>query len=251
VDSNQLIISKLNKTFESTGQVLKNVSFSLEMGHRLAVIGPSGCGKSTLLRLLAGMETPDHEFLFHQEQGISNLKNLGKVSFVFQDANLLPWRNVQENVALPLELEKRAIAPQELEIAIGKVGLSDFKNHYPTQLSGGMKMRVALARALITNPDFILLDEPFGALDEFTREQMGHELMQLWQDKKPTTILITHNIEEALLLSDRVLVLADRPGMVRDCMEVHLPELRTPELKDSEIFWKMRQKLAQLLRHTH
>ena len=243
-----LQVSGLCKSFKISGPVLENINFEFPLGSRLAIIGPSGCGKSTLLRLLAGMENLEQPCLKISGQPISHLKDLGKISFVFQEANLLPWRNVEDNIALPLELEGLERVPKLISAAIEKVGLVNFNRHFPSQLSGGMKMRVALARALITNPDFIMLDEPFGALDEFTRDQMNSELLDLWQDRKPSTILITHNIEEALFLSDRVLVLSGKPGKVLEVLEVDLPQERSLELKEQEVFWKMRQKLSRLLR---
>ena len=248
MNNETLHIQGLSKFFHGTGTVLENINFDLPLGSRLAIIGPSGCGKSTLLRLFAGMEELEQNCLQFAGGNLSQLKDLGKVSFVFQEANLLPWRNVLANISLPLELEHSEFSPQLLQSALEKVGLSGFAQHYPSQLSGGMKMRVALARALITQPQFLLLDEPFGALDEFTRDQMGRVLLDLWQERKPTTILITHNIEEALFLSDRIVILSGHPGRVLDILDVELPQERSLEMKEEDQFWKMRQKLSKLLR---
>ncbi len=204
-----LSVKNLGVTFSDASGVvhaLHDLSFSLAPNEFVSLIGPSGSGKSTLLRVLAGLIPPTHgDFEVHQRQP--------KIGLVFQQANLMPWRRVIENVGLPLELqgipndqiESRA---QEL---IQLVGLEGFEQAYPRDLSGGMAQRVAIARSLMQDPDLLLLDEPFGSLDDLTRERMGDELLHIWQARRKTVLMVTHSISEAIYLSDRVLLLSPRP----------------------------------------
>jgi NitT/TauT family transport system ATP-binding protein len=193
----------------------------------LCVLGPSGSGKSTLLRLLAGLLEPSAgEILYPQNQQPS-------VGLVFQQANLMPWRDVWANISLPLELrgvEEKAIEVRTCEM-IELVGLQEFTHAWPATLSGGMAQRVAIARALIQDPDLLLLDEPFGALDAITRERMGGELLHIWELRRKTVVMVTHSISEALLLSDRVIVLTRRPGTVCLDMPNDLPRPRSEETR--------------------
>lgn len=223
---------------------LDDVTFDVHRGEFVCLIGPSGCGKSTLLRLVAGLIPPDNGEIRLERQVQQGPQS--EVGLVFQQPTLLPWRTVAANVALPLELAR---APSD-EIrersaaVLALVGLRDFAEEYPANLSGGMAQRVAIARALCQDPDVLLLDEPFGALDALTREHMAEELLRIWERSRRTMLMVTHNVEEAVLLSDRVVVLSPRPGHVTDIVTVDLPRPRAPELLTSEAL----QRVARTLR---
>ncbi len=195
----------VDKQFQSHA-VLKNVNLEIKPGEFLTILGPSGCGKSTLLRILSRLETPTRgEWLGPQN---SNLN----LSYVFQESELLPWRNVEENVLLPLELKKKNLDADHVHSVLTLVQLEKFKKLYPHQLSGGMKMRVSIARALITDPDLLLMDEPFSSLDETTRFEMQNQLIKLKKIKNKTIVFVTHSITEAVYLSDRIQVFSAREG---------------------------------------
>ncbi len=211
---------ELRKTFPdaqtgATMAALDGISLAAAEGEFLAIVGPSGGGKSTLLRLLAGLIAPDSGQVRLRGTPLTTPRR--EIGFVFQRANLMPWRTVQHNIALPLEAnhtpaaEARARADRMVHL----VGLGGFGNAYPRQLSGGMQQRVALARALIHDPQVLLLDEPFGALDALTRERMNGELLRIWNLRRPTVVMVTHSISEAVFLADRILVLSARPGRIR------------------------------------
>jgi len=207
--------------------VLSAVSLRIDAGEFLAILGPSGCGKSTLLRMIARLSEPDGGSILF-EPDIARFQT----SFVFQDAHLLPWRTVLDNAALPLELmgvereERYARARRELE----QIGLGDAQDRYPAQLSGGMRMRVSLARALVTQPRLLLLDEPFAALDEITRYKLDGQLRDLWRERGITVIFVTHSISEAAFLANRAVVLARRGGRIKLDRLLELPE-RNEELR--------------------
>ena len=220
-------------------EVLADISFGLEAQEFVAVLGPSGSGKSTLLRVLAGLLPPTSgSATFCSDLPI-------QVGLVFQQANLMPWRTVIENITLPLEL--RGVPVEEACTRarewVAQVGLEGFEEAWPRDLSGGMAQRVALARALIADPDLLLLDEPFGALDALTRERMGADLLALWQARRKTVLLVTHSISEALLLSDRVLVLTQRPGRICLDLAVSFPRPRVDELRYSPEFGLLARRL--------
>jgi len=239
-----LTVDHLSITFPSSDgapplDVLTDISFGLEAQEFVAVLGPSGSGKSTLLRVLAGLLPPTAG----SAEFCSDLPI--RVGLVFQQANLMPWRTVLENITLPLELQG---VPVEAACArarewVAQVGLQGFEDAWPRDLSGGMAQRVALARALIADPDLLLLDEPFGALDALTRERMGAELLALWQARRKTVLLVTHSISEALLLSDRVLVLTQRPGRICLDLPVPFPRPRTEELRYTPEFGALSRRL--------
>jgi NitT/TauT family transport system ATP-binding protein len=205
---------------------LDRVSLSVRSQEFVCVVGPSGCGKTTLLRLLSGLLMPTAGQVDFAGQPLVGPRR--RIGFVFQQANLMPWRNVLDNIALPLELEgsplqeRHARARELIEL----VGLQGFEAVYPRDLSGGMAQRVAIARALIHRPELLLLDEPFGSLDALTRERMASELMRIWSRHSVTVIMVTHSISEAVLLSDRVLVLGPRPGSLRLEVAIPLPRPR-------------------------
>lgn len=209
---------------------LDDVSFDVSRGEFVCLIGPSGCGKSTLLRIAAGLLQPTRgEILLEGKPQRAPQKRVG---LVFQQPTLLPWRSVQDNIALPLEME--GLPPRDIqtrtEDLLALVGLSGFEEEYPIHLSGGMAQRTAIARALAQNPEVLLLDEPFGALDALTRERMAAELLRIWERDQRTVLMVTHSVEEATLLSDRVVVLSARPGRVVNIVSVTLPRPRSPAL---------------------
>ncbi len=227
-------------------QALQGVNFHIAPQEFVCVIGPSGSGKSTLLRVIAGVLQPSRGEVNFSYEGEREVK----IGYVFQQANLMPWRTVIENITLPLELhpipseEARRKALELIEL----VGLEGFEQTWVQELSGGMAQRVAIARALIQDPDLLLLDEPFGALDALMREQMGAELLRIWQARRTTVLMVTHSISEALLLSDRVLVLSARPGSISCDFPVNLPRPRQEALRYTTEFARMSQQLrAEIL----
>jgi NitT/TauT family transport system ATP-binding protein len=226
---------------ETTGGLvaLQGVSFDLHDQEFACLLGPSGSGKSTLLRVVAGLLKPTSgEVLFPT-------KHRPQIGLVFQDANLMPWRTVIENIMLPLTLQNIPAeeARSRAQEWIDRIGLKGFEDSWPRDLSGGMAQRVAIARSLIQDPDLLLLDEPFGALDALTREKMGSELLNLWQEQRNTVLMVTHSIGEALLLSDRVLVFTPRPGRIGLDMPVELPRPRVEEMRYTSEFGKMARRL--------
>lgn len=227
---------------------LAQLSLTAQPREFVSVIGPSGCGKSTLLKLLAGLITPTTGRVLFDGRPLTRPDP--RISLVFQKANLMPWRTVLANVCLPLELrhtppaEARARALALIEL----VGLSGFEHVYPRDLSGGMEQRAALARALITQAEVLLLDEPFGALDALTRERMGTELLRIWEARRTTVVLVTHSLQEALRLSDRVVVLTPRPGQVQLTLSVPLPRPRGPEIEHSADFGALAAELRAAIR---
>ena len=209
-------ITHLNKYFEDL-KVLDDVSIDIKKGEFVSVIGVSGCGKSTMLRIIGGLETPSNgEVLVY---GKPVKKPSRKIGFVFQDHRLLPWLTVEQNIKLALDAKTKN-ANEIVEKYLHLVGLSKFIRAYPSQLSGGMAQRVAIARALANQPDILLLDEPFGALDAITRISMQQELQKIWKTEKITMILITHDISEAVFLGERVVVMSGRPGRIKDIVSV-------------------------------
>lgn len=221
----ELDIESVSHAFDIDGAVLPvldNVNLSIASGEFVALLGPSGCGKSTLLRLVAGLEKPRSGSLREDEVRISGPHPSRVV--VFQDPTLFPWRSVWDNVALGLEAQGILKAQRHrVDAVIELVGLSSFRNAYPHQLSGGMAQRVALARALVNDPKILVLDEPLGKLDSLTRIAMQAELVALWQRKGFTTLLVTHDVEEALVLANRVIVLSDRPARIKADIAVGRP----------------------------
>jgi NitT/TauT family transport system ATP-binding protein len=244
-----LTVKDLHITFaiENGGlQALQGVNFQVAPQEFVCVIGPSGSGKSTLLRVIAGVLQPSRGEVNFSYDGDREVK----IGYVFQQANLMPWRTVIENITLPLELHQISIedARQKGLELIDLVGLQGFEQTWVQELSGGMAQRVAIARALIQDPDLLLLDEPFGSLDALMREQMGAELLRIWQARRTTVLMVTHSISEALLLSDRVLVLSARPGRISGDFPVNLPRPRQEDLRYTPEFAHMSQKLrAEIL----
>lgn len=244
-----LQVRDLTVTFPAEGgglTALQGVSFDLDEQEFVCVLGPSGSGKSTLLRVLAGLLRPTRGEVHFARNGYGEKPRIG---LVFQQANLMPWRSVLQNITLPLELKNipddqaRTRAREWIEL----IGLQGFENAWPTELSGGMAQRVAIARALIQDPDLLLLDEPFGSLDALTRERMGDELLRLWQARRKTVLMVTHSISEALLLSDRVLVLTPRPGRISLDLKVELPRPRAEEMRYTCEFGELARQVRQAI----
>lgn len=237
-----LKVSNITKIFEFENQkltALKDVSFEVQKGEFFVLIGPSGCGKSTLLRVIAGLEKPTSGSLEWEENP--------KLGFVFQNFALFPYLTVSENIEFGLKMGRvnKKDRQKVVKELIEEVGLKDFEDKHPKELSGGMKQRVGIARALAINPNVLLLDEPFSSLDEFTAETLRALLLSLWQKRKITVIMITHLIREAIELSDRVAVLTPQPGSVEKILDVDLPR---PRNLRSEEFFKLEDKLKDLIK---
>jgi NitT/TauT family transport system ATP-binding protein len=223
--------------------VLDDISFRLKPGEFVALLGPSGCGKSTLLRLVAGLESPRSGTL--REDGEPIARPFPSRVVVFQDPTLFPWRNVWDNVALGLEAQGILKSKRHrVDAAIDLVGLSGFRKAYPHQLSGGMSQRVALARALVNDPKILILDEPLGKLDSLTRIAMQAELVSLWQRSGVTTLLVTHDVEEAVYLANRVIVFSDRPARIKADIAVDRPY---PRHRGDPVLAELRRKILGLL----
>ncbi len=208
-------------------QALSDIGFALRDGEVLSVVGPSGCGKSTLLRIMAGLDAPSRGRVLLGGEPVTRPRR--EIGVVFQQATLLPWRTVLDNVLLPAQMQRleRTRSVEQAHALLQLVGLSGFTDKYPFELSGGMQQRVAICRALVCDPRILLMDEPFGALDAMTREQMNVELMRIQAEQKKTVVFITHSIPEAVFLGDRVMVMTPRPGRVARIAEIELPKPRT------------------------
>ena len=245
-----LVADNLQMTFDTEDsplEALAEASFQIMPSEFVCLIGPSGCGKSTLLRILGGLVTPTQGRVFLDGQVLDQPQR--RVGFVFQHDNLMPWRTALRNVTLPLEMqgyEKPKASRMACEL-LELVGLDEFHNALPRDLSGGMKQRVALARALVHDPDVLLLDEPFGALDAMTRERMNSELLRIWAAKRKTVVMVTHSIDEAIFLADRVLTMSPRPGRVTGDVAIDLPRPRSMESLYSERFIYLMRQLRETL----
>ena len=240
------------KTFLVKGQesvALSGVDLEIPRGEFVSVIGPSGCGKSTLLRIFADLTDATSGTVIVDDVSPREARSQRRLGVVFQSPNLMPWRSVLRNVGLPLEIagaarEQRDQTSREL---LSLVGLDGFERHQPRQLSGGMQQRVSIARALSTEPDVLLMDEPFGALDEITRDRLNLELMSIWSRLRPTILFITHSIAEAVYLSNRVVVMAADPGRVVRIVDVDLPQPRSAEVRDDPRFHELQSEIRGLL----
>ena len=244
-----LELSGVMRRFPVDVQALDDVSISVAAGEFVSILGPSGCGKSTLLRIIAGLDRPTGGGIAMDGRGVNGSRR-ESIAYVFQEAHLLPWRNVLANVAIPLEFQGMPTT-QRLEAARGAiedVGLTDAITRYPAQLSGGMRMRVSLARALVTRPRLLLLDEPFAALDEINREYLDELLLRLWTQWGLTVIFVTHSVMEATFLSQRAIVLSKRPGRVVAEFQIDLPQPRTAELRTDERFARAMAGVHKALR---
>ncbi|MEM1040850.1 MAG: ABC transporter ATP-binding protein [Pseudomonadota bacterium] len=221
-----VVCSGLAKTFPSGVEALRPTDVSFAAGQTTALVGPSGCGKSTLLRMVAGLEEPSAGSVSIDGAPPAQMLRDARLAVAFQDPSLLPWRSVRKNIELALSLARRPVEEAQIDQLIQLVGLDGFADTRPGQLSGGMRQRAAIARALSTQPDLLLLDEPFGAVDELTRQQLVHDLPRLWEARGATTILVTHSVSEAVMLCDRILVLSARPGRIVADITVDIPRPR-------------------------
>jgi NitT/TauT family transport system ATP-binding protein len=229
---------------------LANLDLVVEQGRFVSILGPSGCGKSTLLRIVGGLIPPSSGTVTVNGKSPMEAQRHKEIGFVFQSAGLLPWRTVLQNVELPLEVNRAGNRRRREDSGalLELVGLSAFRDSYPHQLSGGMQQRVAIARALVFAPDMMLMDEPFGALDEITRDAMRYELLRIWEHATKTVLFVTHSITEAIILSDTVVVMATHPGRIREIVPIDLPRPRDEAMERSPRFQEYAGDLKSLLR---
>lgn len=235
-------------------EALRDISFTVPSQSVVSVVGPSGCGKTTLLKLVSRVFVPTTGSIQFEGAPISSANLAGRLSYVFQKPLLLPWRSALQNVLMPLEITVGSIGCHEVEratAALHLTGLKGFEESYPSQLSGGMQQRVSLARALVLEPEVLLMDEPFSALDEITRESLQGELLQIWQSAKTAALFITHNVEEAVLLSDQVIVLTNRPGQIASMIDIDLPRPRNIEIRRERRYAELTEEVRSALRHDH
>ncbi|MCP4753810.1 MAG: ABC transporter ATP-binding protein [Proteobacteria bacterium] len=241
----------LGKTFDTPNgglSAIADLSFSVSPGEFLCIVGPSGCGKTTLLQLLGGLLPASRGRVLLADDPL--LEPHPDISIVFQKPNLMPWRTVLENILLPLKIDKVPYgeAKKRAREMLAKVGLEDFESAYPKALSGGMEQRVAVARAMVRHPRILLLDEPFGALDALTRERLNLELLRLWRNQNLTAIMVTHNIHEAVLLADRVLVLSPRPATLSSEFTIDLPRPRHQDVEFTPDFVDLAFKIRHAIK---
>ena len=238
---------------EHTVTALDNVSLSIQEGEFVSLIGPSGCGKTTLLRVIANLEQITSGVVRVNGLSARDARLARAYGYVFQAPALFPWRTVLANVCLPLEIhglakaKARAIALEQLE----RVGLTGFEGKYPWQLSGGMQQRVSIARALGFEPKLLMMDEPFGALDEITRDRLNEQLLRLWEREQRTIVFVTHSIPEAVFLSSRIVVMSPRPGRIVDVIESGLPPDRTLDIRDTPEFTEIAHRVRMALHDGH
>ena len=250
-------ISRMNKTFRAQDgtvvNALDDINLEVEQGEFVSLIGPSGCGKSTLLRVIADLIQPTSGTVLVNGKPAEQARKDRDYGFVFQSATLYDWRTVIKNVQLPLEIMKypKDERDRRAREMLDLVELSEFENKYPFQLSGGMQQRVSIARALAFQPGILLMDEPFGALDEMTRERMNNELLRIWANlKNMTVIFVTHSITEAVYLSSRVVVMTPRPGRISELIDIPLPRPRGSGTRDMDDYFRLSSRVRHALRGT-
>lgn len=248
-DDSVVRVRDVSKTYSNGTTALQNIYLDVAPHDFVSLVGPSGCGKSTLLRIIAGLGDATSGSVMVDGATPTSPEARRSLGYVFQDANLLPWQNVQDNVALPLSLggvgknKRREAAGEVLEL----VGLSDFKHAYPRELSGGMRMRVSIARALVTRPRLILMDEPFGALDEITRQRLNQELLSIKKQTGATVIFVTHNVFEAVYLSKRIAIMSAQPGRIIHTTQIDTDDERTPDFRGTDVFSRTVVEVTEVL----
>ena len=245
----KLSMSGISKTYgigSSAVAALDNISIDIEESDFVSVVGPSGCGKTTLLWIIAGLQGATQGNLFLDDQALDGPNP--HIGMMFQEANLLPWKNIRQNVELPFEIRKQSIPQERIAMLLERVGLSEFSESMPRELSGGMQQRAAIVRALAPDPDVLLMDEPFGALDAFTRDEMNMLIEEIWMETGKTVVLITHSIEEAVFLSNKVHVLSARPGRLERTVDVPFERKRTFDLIRTQPFFEMVNEIKAVIR---
>jgi NitT/TauT family transport system ATP-binding protein len=245
-----ICIQNLKKIYPTKGGevcALQDVTFDVFRGEFITLVGPSGCGKTTLLKIISGLlGKTDGEMVFSSEEDFDPTRDVG---MVFQRPVLLKWRSIVDNILLPIDilrLDRGSYYPKAMKL-LELVGLKGFERNYPNELSGGMQQRAAISRALVHDPQLLLMDEPFGALDAFTREKMNLEILRIWQETRKTILFVTHGIQEAVFLADRVIVLSPRPARMIAAIEVNLPRPRTMEVKAEKEFGRLCLEIFKLL----
>jgi sulfonate transport system ATP-binding protein len=241
-EKNGLKIEHVSKSFQIDGtdvEVLRDIDVTIQDGEFVSIVGASGCGKSTLLKMIVGLETTEKGQILQGDRVVK--KTSVDVGMVFQEARLYPWNSVEKNIEFGItsdmsKEEKAELVQKQIEL----VGLKGFEKAFPRQLSGGMQQRASIARALVGNPKLLLLDEPFGALDAFTRINMQNEILRIWEHEKCTMVLVTHDIDEAIFLSDRIVILSERPGKIKEIIPVNLPR---PRDRSNNLFLEIRKKI--------
>jgi NitT/TauT family transport system ATP-binding protein len=252
VEANDITLNGISKIFTTRrGDVhaLDDVNLSIRRKEFVCLLGPSGCGKSTILTLIAGLAKPSVGYVTVDGRSVDAARRNHRIGLVFQDAVLLPWRTASENASLPLEVLKipRRERDDRIKAALALVGLTGFERRFPHELSGGMRQRLGIARALSFDPQVLLMDEPFGALDAITRDNMSIELLRIWEHRQKTVVFVTHSISEAVYLSDRVVVMTPRPGRIAGIVENLLPRPRPLHIRDSSEFIALSRQLRDLL----
>ncbi len=238
--------SKIYATKSGAVHALEDFSLDVHEGELVCILGPSGCGKTTLLWALSGLHALSSGRILLDGTPVVGPRPK-EIGMIFQDANLLPWRNLRQNIEFPFEIKKRPVDGQRIDSLLGETGLRDFVGSMPRELSGGMQQRASIVRALAQNPGVLLMDEPFGALDAFTRDEMNLLLMRLWSESGQTIVFVTHNISEAIFLADRVVVMTPRPGRLARVYEIDLPRPRTVEMMFESGFIELVQDMKRVV----
>jgi NitT/TauT family transport system ATP-binding protein len=245
--------AKIYETKTGPVHALESFSLDIEEGELVTILGPSGCGKTTLLWAMSGLHALTRGQILLDGQPITGPRPF-EIGMMFQDANLLPWRNLRKNIELPFEIKKRPVDEERVSRLLDEVGLAGFEKSYPRELSGGMQQRASIVRALAQDPAVLLMDEPFGALDAFTRDEMNLLLLGLWSETSKTIVFVTHNISEAIFLADRVVVMTPRPGRLARIFDIELPRPRTIEMMFEPDFIELIQEIKRTVesggRHT-